>query len=100
MPQDFDEVLGSLCEYVESIRPQVFNQETETYQQANIIPNTNINFRTNMYQRNSNIKAIEISDFKMIKKLGQGTFGKVHLSQMISTGEYFAIKVLRKDKIL
>ena len=42
IPDNFDEVLGSLCEYVESIRPMNFNQDTETYQSANLVHTSNV----------------------------------------------------------
>lgn len=39
-------------------------------------------------------------DFEAIQILGRGSFGEVFLVQMRSTGKKFAMKVLRKDKIV
>eukprot|EP00052_Salpingoeca_macrocollata_P030546 m.319956 g.319956 ORF g.319956 m.319956 type:complete len:480 (+) comp23595_c0_seq1:78-1517(+) len=43
---------------------------------------------------------INIEHFEMLKVLGKGTFGKVLLAKMKSTGEIFAIKVLKKATVL
>jgi serine/threonine-protein kinase RIM15 len=37
-----------------------------------------------------------IKDFEIIKPISKGAFGSVYLSKKKSTGEYFAIKVLKK----
>mmetsp|Transcript_13388 Transcript_13388/g.37978 ORF Transcript_13388/g.37978 Transcript_13388/m.37978 type:complete len:586 (+) Transcript_13388:329-2086(+) len=39
-------------------------------------------------------------DFEMLAVLGQGAFGKVFLVSKRDTGEIFAMKVMRKDRIL
>lgn len=41
-----------------------------------------------------------LDDFKMLKVLGKGTFGKVMLGRDKATGNVYAIKLLRKDVIL
>lgn len=43
---------------------------------------------------------LAISDFKLIKTLGKGRFGKVFLASHIKSGQLFAIKILQKSKIL
>jgi len=45
-------------------------------------------------------KKITLDDFEMLKVLGKGTFGKVILGKEKSTGNVYAIKLLRKDVIL
>lgn len=46
--------------------------------------------------------SIKISphDFKGLLQLGKGSFGEVYLVEKIDTTEQFALKVLRKDKVL
>lgn len=39
-------------------------------------------------------------DFRGLMQLGKGSFGEVYLAEMLSTKEMFAIKVLRKEKVL
>ncbi|XP_064615930.1 serine/threonine-protein kinase N2-like isoform X2 [Liolophura sinensis] len=43
---------------------------------------------------------IQMSSFRPISVLGRGHFGKVILSQYKNTGEYFAIKALKKGDII
>eukprot|EP00049_Salpingoeca_infusionum_P017562 m.353468 g.353468 ORF g.353468 m.353468 type:complete len:471 (+) comp16770_c0_seq1:146-1558(+) len=45
-------------------------------------------------------KTVTIDDFDMMKVLGKGTFGKVMLGREKTTGELFAIKILKKEVIL
>ena len=40
-----------------------------------------------------------IGDYKMVRDLGEGTFGKVKLGQHVETKQWVAIKVLEKKKI-
>jgi|TARA_B110000977_G_C10613728_1_gene313273 serine/threonine protein kinase len=39
-------------------------------------------------------------DYKIVKHVGRGTFGKVYLVQNQKTGSYFAMKSIRKDVVL
>ena len=41
-----------------------------------------------------------IKDFEIIKPISKGAFGSVYLSKKKSTGDYFAIKVLRKSDMV
>ena len=40
-----------------------------------------------------------LKDYVFIKEIGEGNFGKVKLSKLISTNEKYAIKILNKDKL-
>ena len=48
------------------------------------------------------IPTIKLSphDFRGLLQLGKGSFGEVYLVEKIDTGEQYALKVLRKDKVL
>ncbi|CAH9126357.1 unnamed protein product [Cuscuta epithymum] len=43
---------------------------------------------------------VGLDDFEVLKVVGQGAFGKVYQVQKIDTSEIFAMKVMRKDKVL
>lgn len=51
-----------------------------------------------IYQQVINKKSLD--DFKLIKKIGHGAFGKVFLAEEISTTNVFAIKVMCKEEII
>ncbi|CAI9091912.1 OLC1v1027033C1 [Oldenlandia corymbosa var. corymbosa] len=46
------------------------------------------------------LKAIGIEDFQVLKVVGQGAFAKVYQVRKIGSSEIFAMKVMRKDKIV
>ena len=46
------------------------------------------------------IPNVKLEDFEKTIFLGKGTFGKVFLAELTVTGQKFAIKAIRKDKIL
>ena len=50
--------------------------------------------------RNSKYGAMGLEQFRLISVLGRGHFGKVILGQYKTTGEYFAIKALKKGDII
>ena len=45
-------------------------------------------------------KKICIDDFKLVKVIGKGSFGKVTLVQHKESGDHFAMKVLKKDNVV
>ncbi|GAA6036568.1 hypothetical protein JCM8097_001229 [Rhodosporidiobolus ruineniae] len=48
----------------------------------------------------SRTKASSIKDFKIIKPISKGAFGSVYLAKKITTGDYYAIKVLKKSDMV
>ena len=42
---------------------------------------------------------LSVDDFELIKVLGKGSFGKVYLVRLLSDGEIFAMKVLKKQDV-
>jgi ankyrin repeat protein len=49
-------------------------------------------------EKNTNPVSVGLEDFVELKKLGEGTFGKVLLVKQKATGEYFAMKLMDKAK--
>lgn len=47
-----------------------------------------------------NHRQLSLNDFALIKVLGRGHFGKVILTKLLATGEFFAIKALKKSDII
>lgn len=45
-------------------------------------------------------QSVGIEDFEVLKVVGQGAFGKVYQVRKKGTSEIFAMKVMRKDKIM
>ena len=47
-----------------------------------------------------NAVPVELSDFTVMSELGRGAFGRVYLAELPSTGKLYAIKGIRKDKLI
>lgn len=47
-----------------------------------------------------NNQTIGVEDFEVLKVVGQGAFGKVYQVRRAGTSEIYAMKVMRKDKIM
>ncbi|XP_011863131.1 PREDICTED: serine/threonine-protein kinase N isoform X2 [Vollenhovia emeryi] len=55
---------------------------------------------THESRRHSQLTGMTLENFRLLSVLGRGHFGKVILSQYRNTGEYFAIKALKKGDII
>ncbi|XP_043586335.1 serine/threonine-protein kinase N isoform X2 [Bombus pyrosoma] len=66
------------------------------------MPNKPSQYRDSAYEsrRHSQLTGMTIENFRLLSVLGRGHFGKVILSQYRNTGEYFAIKALKKGDII
>lgn len=85
------------------------DQQSRQQQQraASVIEITNKKLNTSTNGQSVKLKQIipaaqliDISSFRLLSVLGRGHFGKVILSQYKSTGDYYAIKALKKGDIL
>ncbi len=52
----------------------------------------------NLFSRNKTDANLE--DFKVVKLIGKGTFGKVYLVEHMSSNKLYAMKCIRKDIII
>ncbi|KAG5679043.1 hypothetical protein PVAND_008643 [Polypedilum vanderplanki] len=61
-----------------------------------------LQYRDSAYEsrRHSQSMVMSLDSFRLLSVLGRGHFGKVILSQYRNTGEYFAIKALKKGDII
>ena len=46
------------------------------------------------------VESVTLEDFDLKMQLGRGAFGRVYLAELSITGKKYAIKAIRKDKIL
>jgi serum/glucocorticoid-regulated kinase 2 len=64
------------------------------------IPNFQKTKGTSLYQKNKAEKSVMLEDFKIIKVLGKGSFGRVYLVEDIHSAKTYAMKELRKDILI
>lgn len=71
-----------------------------TNSRNNSMNSTNNNNPRSSYHSNSNLNhKIGISDFTLIRMIGQGAFGKVMLVRKIDTSQIYAMKIINKHMI-
>lgn len=83
------------------LNPPIFTLQTPpAIDGINIPPRTTMKRGSTLYSKKKEISEVTIDDFKIIKVLGRGSFGKVCLVEFIKTKEIFAMKSLKKDVLL
>ena len=86
-----------------SCGPQIFNNNNmlDSINKTNIIDQTLAdNFHAQLNLNSIEEERITPSSFICLAQLGKGSFGEVYLVQKINTQEKFAMKVLRKERIM
>ena len=56
--------------------------------------------RSSLQRRSTKVADVNLQDFDIQMQLGQGTFGRVYLAVLPTTGQKYAIKAIRKDVLL
>ena len=82
------------------------DKDIKTFKERPQVVSTKANTRsrslTQAIRKDLELPTIRISpyDFRGLLQLGKGSFGEVYLVEKIDTGEQYALKVLRKEKVL
>lgn len=58
------------------------------------------NYDHTILEQRKNRPRLKLEDFHLLRTLGTGSFGRVHLSQSKHNGRYYAIKVLKKAEVV
>lgn len=84
------------------VDPQQLQQNNRQQRPQNVPPPRGLQYRDSAYEsrRHSQSLGMNLDSFRLLSVLGRGHFGKVILSQYRNTGEYFAIKALKKGDII
>ncbi|XP_034942270.1 serine/threonine-protein kinase N isoform X2 [Chelonus insularis] len=92
-------LIAPLSPRTPSPQPVVEFPEDEVVYEMPVRP---LQYRDSAYEsrRQSTMTGITLDNFRLLSVLGRGHFGKVILSQYRNTGEYFAIKALKKGDII
>ena len=53
-----------------------------------------------VFSTHKNVKEVKLDDFKVLKVIGRGSFGKVSLVEYLPTHEVYAMKSLKKDILI
>lgn len=84
---------GELLEYVEG-------ETDKAYKESSLDVSANDRPLETIDENSANIPSVGIEDFEVLKVVGQGAFGKVFQVRKKGTSEIYAMKVMRKDKIM
>ena len=53
-----------------------------------------------LLSKKQSMQTVELNDFDIKEQIGRGAFGRVFLAILPAAQKHYAIKVIRKDKIL
>lgn len=76
---------NKICAKPEELKERTTTNKTKNESSANLLDENSV---------------VVLSDFKIVKLIGQGGFGKVYLVKRQGTNTHYAMKVLRKDYII
>ena len=97
MAEDLDQQAG---ERRDTVRNSVQENQTSEFDVRRVMRNTQ-SLNDNPFEIAKSAKsqnAVNIEDFQIVRKLGQGAYGKVYLGE--KDGQSYAIKKLSKDFLI
>lgn len=91
-------------EFTRMKNDNIRNAESILYKEEELSEFNGINLRNTrtetVFSRHKNVKQVHLQDFKIIRVIGRGSFGKVCLVLYLPTKETFAMKSLKKDQLI
>ena len=72
--------------------------ETKERRKAAIM--RDIRRQSTLLKKKDSLETVTLNDFECIRELGRGAFGRVFLGFLPSSDKYYAIKAIRKDKVI
>lgn len=91
---------SDLNKNVNSSKLSTKNQSRNNNNTDNQTTNTKNNDNIEQTKSKNKFLRLGMNDFELIKVLGRGHFGKVVLSKHLESGDYYAIKALKKSDII
>ena len=94
-------VIANFCDLFQRKPDNILKSKLiESISKSTTISNNNspANSTKTSFRSNNTTDKIDINDFKILKLLGRGSFGKVHL--VTHKERYYAMKVLNKEKLV
>lgn len=73
---------------------------THSFQVRNTLRTKYQQYDQTILNQRKNRPKLKLDDFHLLRTLGTGSFGRVHLSQSRHNGRYYAIKVLKKTEVV
>ena len=94
------------CSINNSCNDNNSKNNSQKIQTFNIINNIKSSAKTTnneigtIFSKHKDIQKVALNDFKILKVIGRGTFGKVCLVQYKLTKKYYAMKIMKKNVLL
>ncbi|CAO3656810.1 unnamed protein product [Mucor fragilis] len=82
-------------------QPQPQPQQSEQSQEGRaVLKQKYQHYDSAIMDQRKNRPKLKLDDFHLLRTLGTGSFGRVHLAQSRHNGRYYAIKVLKKTEVV
>ena len=91
---------GPASTFMQEQENSLYNSQ-QSNQQANLTAiEEDIRTTSSLISKSDVVPDKELSDFEIKMQIGRGGYGRVFLAELKGTNEMYAIKSIRKDKIL